>query len=121
MVTLETKEVWVAFCLAANFRDLFIKHYNFFPLFGGFGQRQRKVRIWFLPAGFLYHNLNPLGEHFYLVGLSRRLTRVKNSIVFCDEMRDDIDEAMQTLKGTWNGIGREKEKDLRVTGPRLTK
>jgi hypothetical protein len=36
-------------------------------------------------------------------------------------MRDD-DEAMhQTLKGTWNGIGREKEKDLRVTEPRLTK
>jgi hypothetical protein len=28
----------VAFCLAANFRDLFI-HYNFFPLFGGFGQK----------------------------------------------------------------------------------
>jgi hypothetical protein len=61
MVTvLETKKFGVAFCLAANFRDLFIKHYNFFPLFGGFGQRQRKVRIWFLPAGFLYHNLNPL-------------------------------------------------------------
>jgi hypothetical protein len=33
----------VAFCLAANFRDLFIKHYNFFPLFEALAKRQRKV------------------------------------------------------------------------------
>jgi DNA primase len=103
----------VAFCLAANFRDLFIQHYNFFPLFGGFGQKDSgKSGFGACVQAFFYHNLNPLELNTStLVGLSRRLTRVKNTIVFCDEMRDDIDEAMhQTLKGTWNGIGREKGK-----------
>lgn len=103
----------VAFCLAANFRDLFIQHYNFFPLFGGFGQKDSgKSGFGACLQAFFYHNLNPLELNTStLVGLSRRLTRCKNTIVFCDEMRDDIDEAMhQTLKGTWNGIGREKGK-----------
>lgn len=103
----------VAFCIAANFRDLFIQHYNFFPLMGGFGQKDSgKSGFGSCLQAFFYHNLNPLELNTStLVGLSRRLTRVKNTIVFCDEMRDDIDEAMhQTLKGTWNGIGREKGK-----------
>jgi DNA primase catalytic core len=103
----------VAFCLAANFRDLFIQHYNFFPLFGGFGQKDSgKSGFGSCMQAFFYWNLNPLELNTStLVGLSRRLTRCKNTIVFCDEMRDDIDEAMhQTLKGTWNGIGREKGK-----------
>jgi hypothetical protein len=57
MVTvLETKEVWVAFCLAANFRDLFIKHYNFFPLFGALAKDSGKSG--FVLAFRLYHNLN---------------------------------------------------------------
>ena len=103
----------VAFCIAANFRDLFIQHYNFFPLFGGFGQKDSgKSGFGSCLQSFFYWNLNPLELNTStLVGLSRRLTRCKNTIVFCDEMRDDIDEAMhQTLKGTWNGIGREKGK-----------
>lgn len=103
----------VAFCLASNFRDLFIQHYNFFPLFGGFGQKDSgKSGFGSCLQAFFYWNLNPLELNTStLVGLSRRLTRCKNTIVFCDEMRDDIDEAMhQTLKGTWNGIGREKGK-----------
>ena len=103
----------VAFCIAANFRDLFIKHYNFFPLFGGFGQKDSgKSGFGSCLQAFFYHNLNPLELNTStLVGLSRKLSRCKNTIVFCDEMRDDIDEAMhQTLKGTWNGIGREKGK-----------
>ncbi|MEO8532828.1 MAG: DNA primase [Flavobacterium sp.] len=103
----------VAFCFAANFRDLFIQHYNFFPLFGGFGQKDSgKSGFGSCLQSFFYWNLNPLELNTStLVGLARRLTRCKNTIVFCDEMRDDIDEAMhQTLKGTWNGIGREKGK-----------
>lgn len=103
----------VVFCIAANFRDLFIQHYNFFPLFGGFGQKDSgKSGFGSCLQSFFYWNLNPLELNTStLVGLSRRLTRCKNTIVFCDEMRDDIDEAMhQTLKGTWNGIGREKGK-----------
>ncbi|MEZ0182625.1 DNA primase [Flavobacterium oncorhynchi] len=103
----------IAFCIAANFRDLFIQHYNFFPLFGGFGQKDSgKSGFGSCLQSFFYWNLNPLELNTStLVGLARRLTRCKNTIVFCDEMRDDIDESMhQTLKGTWNGIGREKGK-----------
>jgi hypothetical protein len=40
MVTvLETKESLGCILFGCQFRDLFIKHYNFFPLFGGFGQK----------------------------------------------------------------------------------
>jgi hypothetical protein len=103
----------VAFCIASNFRDMFLKHYNYFPLFGGFGQKDSgKSGFGSCLQAFFYYDLNPLELNTStLVGLARRLTRCKNTIVFCDEMRDDIDEAMhQTLKGTWNGIGREKGK-----------
>jgi len=106
-------ELGVALCIAANFRDLFLKHYNYFPLFGGFGQKDSgKSGFGSCLQAFFYYDLNPLELNTStLVGLARRLTRCKNTIVFCDEMRDDIDEGMhQTLKGTWNGIGREKGK-----------
>lgn len=115
MVTVwgNTGKLGIAFCIAANFRDLFLQHYNFFPLFGGFGQKDSgKSGFGSCLQSFFYYNLNPLELNTStLVGLARRLTRCKNTVVFCDEMRDDIDEAMhQTLKGTWNGIGREKGK-----------
>lgn len=101
----------LAFCLAANFRDLFVKHYDYFPLFGGFGQKDSgKSGFGKCLQSFFYHNLKALELNTStLSGLTRRLGRVKNTIVFCDEMRDDIEETMhQTLKGAWNGIGREK-------------
>jgi hypothetical protein len=54
MVTvLETKGSLSCILFGCQFWDLFIKHYNFFPLFGGFGQKTAESRIWFLPAGFL--------------------------------------------------------------------
>jgi DNA primase len=103
----------VVFALAANFRDIFLKHYNYFPLYGGFGQKDSgKSGFGSCLQAFFYYDLNPLELNTStLVGLSRRLTRCKNTIVFLDEARDDMDEAMhQTMKGGWNGIGREKGK-----------
>jgi DNA primase len=103
----------LAFCLAANFRDLFLQHYDFFPLFGGFGQKDSgKSGFGTCLQSFFYWNLKALELNTStLVGLTRRLGRVKNTVVFCDEARDDMEESIhQTLKGGWNGIGREKGK-----------
>jgi hypothetical protein len=66
------------------------KHYNFFPLFGGFGQRSRDLVLAFRHS--FYHNLNPLE-----LNTSRFVQKVNQSKefdCFCDEMRDDIDEAI---------------------------
>jgi DNA primase len=103
----------LAFCLAANFRDLFLQHYDFFPLFGGFGQKDSgKSGFGTCLQSFFYWNLKALELNTStLVGLTRRLGRVKNTVIFCDEARDDMEESIhQTLKGGWNGIGREKGK-----------
>lgn len=103
----------VAFCIAANFRDLFLANWKYFPLMGGFGQRDSgKSGFGNCLQSFFYYNLPALEINTStIVGISRRLSRVKNSVVFFDEYRDDIDEDKhQQLKGGWNGIGREKGK-----------
>lgn len=103
----------VAFCIASNFRDLFLDNYKYFPLMGGFGQRDSgKSGFGKCLQSFFYYNLPALELNTStLVGISRRLTRCKNTVVFFDEYRDDIDEDKhQQLKGGWNGIGREKGK-----------
>lgn len=103
----------VAFCLAANFRDLFLHNWEYFPLLGGFGQKDSgKSGFGTCIQAFFYYNLKALELNTStLPGLSRRLTRCKNTVVFLDEYRDDIDgDKHQQLKGAWNGIGREKGK-----------
>lgn len=101
------------FCVAANFRDLFLNNWKFFPLMGGFGQRDSgKSGFGSCLQAFFYYNLPALEINTStIVGISRKLTRCKNTVVFFDEYRDDIDEDKhQQLKGAWNGIGREKGK-----------
>ncbi len=103
----------IAFTLAMNFRDLFLSNFDYFPLMGGFGQKDSgKSGFGNCLQGFFYYDLKALELNTStLVGLARRLTRCRNTTVFCDEYRDDIEESLhQTLKGTWNGIGREKGK-----------
>lgn len=103
----------IAMCFAANFRDIFLKNWNYFPLIGGFGQKDSgKSGFGFCLQSFFYFNLDALELNTStLPGLTRRLTRVKNTLVFLDEYRDDIDEdKKQSIKGIWNGIGREKGK-----------
>lgn len=108
----------VAFVLAVNFRDLFLIHWKYFPILGGFGQRDSgKSAFGACLQSFFYNDLKALELNTStLVGISRRLTRVKNAMVFFDEYRDDMDEEKkQQLKGTWNGIGREKGKGVDST------
>lgn len=101
----------VAFALASNFRDLFLQHYNSFPLMCGIGQKDSgKSGFGSCIQSFFYFNLNPLDLNTStLPSLSRKVSRCKNTVVFCDEYREDIDGDMfQLLKSAWNGFGREK-------------
>lgn len=103
----------VAFCLAANFRDLFLLNYKYFPLLGGFGQKDSgKSGLGVVIQSFFFYDLLPLQmNNASIPGMSRRLTRCKNVVSFFDEYRDDIEtEKRELLKGTWNGLGREKGK-----------
>ena len=103
----------VIFCLAANFRDLFLTHYSYFPLMGGFGQKDSgKSGMGKVLQSFFFYDLLPLElNNATIPGMSRRLTRCKNVVTFFDEYRDDLDgDKREILKGTWNGLGREKGK-----------
>ncbi|WP_417365967.1 DNA primase [Flavobacterium beibuense] len=108
-------KIGILFCIAANFRDLFLKHWEYFPILGGFGQRDSgKSGFGSCLQAFFFYNLPPLELNTStLVASSRRLTRTKNVVNFFDEYRDDIDEEKrQQLKGVWNGVGREKGKGV---------
>lgn len=103
----------IAMCFAANYRDLFLKHWNYFPLMGGFGQKDSgKSGLGLCIQSFFYNNMDPFDLNIgTLSGLTRRLTRVRNTIAFLEEYRDDIDEEKkQAIKAIWNGTGREKAK-----------
>lgn len=103
----------VAWCLANNFRDIFLKHYMQYPLMAGIGQKDSgKTGLGRSLQAFFFYDLQPLELNIStLPGMSRRLMRVKNATVFFDEMRDDLEEdKYQLMKGTFNGLGREKGK-----------
>lgn len=103
----------IAFVVGAMFRDIFLSNFKYFPLMGGFGQKDSGKSGFGACLQSIFSKNMPALElnTSTLVGMSRRLTRIKNSVVFFDEYRDDIDEDKhQNLKGAWNGIGREKGK-----------
>lgn len=103
----------VAFAIAANFRDLFLTNFNHFPLLAGYGQKDSgKSGLGKFLQAFFFSDLLALELNTAsLVGMSRRLQRVKNVVTFFDEVREDIDEEKkQMIKGCWNGLGREKGK-----------
>jgi hypothetical protein len=91
-----------------------------YPLIGGFGQKIVVNQGYGVCLQSFYVGMDPFDLNTgTLPGLSRRLSRVENTIVFLDEYRDDIDEdKKQAIKGTWNGLGREKAKG--TTGTQTT-
>lgn len=104
-----------AFIISSCFRDLFLHHWKFFPLMGGFGQRDSgKSGFGNCIQSVFFTNLPGFElSSSTLSSMGKRLSRVKNAIVFFDEYRDDIDEEKhQALKGAWNGLGREKSKGV---------
>lgn len=108
--------IGVIFVYAAMFRDLFLSHYDFFPLLAGFGEKDSgKSAFGKVLQNFFYYRLPPLDlTQATHVGFSRRLSRNTNTVQFCDEYQDKNvkDDVFNGLMGAWNGIGREKGKGV---------
>jgi len=107
----EKGRLGILFNFATLFRDLFLKNYDYFPLLGGFGEKDSgKSGFGKMLQNFFFYGLEPLElNQATLVGFNRRLSRTTNTTVFLDEYNDRIDEKMfQAMKGAWNGLGREK-------------
>lgn len=103
--------IGILFNFATLFRDLFLKNYDFFPLLGGFGEKDSgKSGFGKVLQNFFFYGLEPLElNQATLVGFNRRLSRTTNTNVFLDEYHDRLDERIfQAMKGAWNGLGREK-------------
>lgn len=106
----------ILFNFGALFRDLFLTHYDSFPLLGGFGEKDSgKSGFGKILQNFFYYRLPGVDlTQATQVGLSRRLSRNVNTVQFCDEYKDkSIKEDIGNLiMGAWNGIGREKGKGV---------
>ncbi|TXE18594.1 DNA primase [Psychroserpens burtonensis] len=102
----------ILFNFASCFRDLFLSHYDYFPLMGGFGEKDSgKSGFGKILQNFFYYRLPALDlTQATHVGFSRRLSRNYNTIQFLDEYQDKItdDKIFSGMMGAWNGIGREK-------------
>ncbi|WP_422105547.1 DNA primase [Winogradskyella sp.] len=104
--------VGVLFNFAACFRDLFLSNYDYFPLLGGFGEKDSgKSAFGKILQNFFYYRLPALDlTQATHVGFSRRLSRNVNTVQFLDEYQDKQcdDKIFSGMMGGWNGIGREK-------------
>ncbi|WP_052503493.1 DNA primase [Lacinutrix sp. Hel_I_90] len=117
--------VGTLFNFGAIFRDLFLKHYDSFPLMGGFGEKDSgKSGFGKILQNFFYYRLPPVDlTQVTHVGLSRRLSRNTNTVQFGDEYQDRTvkEEVGNLLMGAWNGIGREKGNGVGSTRTSLDK
>lgn len=115
----------ILFNFGALFRDLFLTHYDSFPLLGGFGEKDSgKSGFGKILQNFFYYRLPPVDlTQTTHVGLSRRLSRNTNTVQFGDEYQDRTvkEEVGNLLMGAWNGIGREKGKGVGTTRTSLDK
>ena len=115
----------ILFNFGAIFRDLFLTHYDSFPLLGGFGEKDSgKSGFGKILQNFFYYRLPPVDlTQTTHVGLSRRLSRNTNTVQFGDEYQDRTvkEEVGNLLMGAWNGIGREKGKGVGTTRTSLDK
>ncbi|MES2813228.1 MAG: DNA primase [Bacteroidota bacterium] len=103
----------IAFIIASMFRDIYIKRYQFFPhlfLTGEKGSGKSKFGE-SLSAMFTYKQ-----EPFDLnsgtpVAFYRRLSRITNAPTMLEEFHDNVeDKIFQSLKGAYDGRGREMGK-----------
>ena len=115
----------ILFNFGSLFRDLFLTHYDSFPLLGGFGEKDSgKSGFGKILQNFFYYRLPPVDlTQATHVGLSRRLSRNTNTVQFADEYQDKNvrEEVGNLLMGAWNGIGREKGKGVGTTRTSLDK
>lgn len=101
----------IMFAFGALFRDLFLHNYSYFPLLGCFGQKGTgKSGIGEALQNFFSYGQKPLDlTQATPVAFSRKVSRVRNGLVFLDEAKENNDTRLLSgIMGGWNGIGREK-------------
>ena len=114
----------IAYLIAAAFRDVIYEKYKIFPHLFLFGEKQsgKSNLAWSLSNVFFNNlpafNLNSGTQ----VGFFRRLSRIRNAVVWFDEYTNDIDEKRyQALKSAYDGMGHEKGKMTRDSRTEITK
>lgn len=114
----------IAFAISAIFRDTIYEKYKIFPHLFLFGEPQsgKSQLAWSLSNLFFNNmpafNLNSGTQ----VGFFRRLSRVKNCVVWFDEYNNDIDEKrFQALKSAYDGMGHEKGMQTKDNRTEITK
>lgn len=120
----EKSLIAIAFMIASAFRDIIYEKYKMFPHLFLFGEKQSgKSQLgWSLSNVFFDRmpafNLNSGTQ----VGFFRRLSRVKNALVWFDEYTNDVDEKrFQALKAAYDGAGHEKGRMTRDNRTDVTK
>lgn len=101
----------IAFVIATCFRDFILSRYSFFPHLFLTGEKgSGKSKFGDSISNFFTYKLAPFDLNSGTkVGFYRRLARIKNAPVFFEEFHDGIELAMfQSLKGAYDGRGREK-------------
>lgn len=107
----EKGPIAIGFTIATLFRDFIIARYSFFPHLYLTGEKgSGKSKFGDSIANFFTYKLAPFDLNSgTIVGFYRRLARIKNVPVFFEEYHDKIDERkFQSLKGAYDGRGREK-------------
>jgi len=114
----------IAFAIATTFRDLIYDKYKIFPHLFLFGEKQSgKSQLAWSLSNLFFHNLPAFNLNAGTqVGFFRRLSRVKNAIVWLDEYCNEIDpKRFQALKSAYDGVGHEKGKMTQDSRTMVTK
>jgi DNA primase len=114
----------IAFLIASSFRDLIYEKYKIFPHLFLFGEKQSgKSQLAWSLSNMFFNNLPAFNLNSGTqVGFFRRLSRVKNAIVWFDEYTNDTDEKrFQSLKSAYDGMGHEKGKMSKDNRTEITK
>lgn len=101
----------IAFAFSTVFRDFILSRYHFFPHLFLTGEKgSGKSKFGDSIANLFTFKLEPFDLNSgTLVGFYRRLARIRNVPAFFEEYHDKIDDRMfQSLKGAYDGRGREK-------------
>ena len=103
--------IGIGFAISTMFRDLILSRYSFFPHLYLTGEKgSGKSKFGDSIANLFFLKLTPFDLNSgTMVGFYRRLARNKNVPTFFEEYHDKIDDRMfQSLKGAFDGRGREK-------------
>ncbi len=102
--------VGISFAIASLFKDLFMKKYDFFPIMFLAGEKGSGKTIFSdsIVSLFTFNQKSFDLNSGTQVAFSRRLARLKNAPTALEEYHDGLsDHIFQSIKGSYNGFGRE--------------